>query len=314
MTKQIKIANKNISLLAITAAALSFVLASGMIVQPAFAHGLNFKTLNVPGVGQRGVTIVLGHTNEPTYGAKPGIHDGKHNLEVLLSDTYTKLPLTGAQLKIDKYYFKDFKTFQKAKSLKDATEIVKNVTVGSVFGDPGHYMARQVQKDGIYGYRLYGTISYFKVASLNVDTTVFCTSTEGATTKFNSPGWVGGFGCTEDIDNILFPTKNPDVNPGNNGGKASLDLGSSDNVGAVQQASLPASDGSISASASVPVMSVYSTTAAATDSASSVSPTASIASMSMLQMLATIIGIPAAAVGGVFGIMSYRQSRADRQL
>ena len=37
------------------------------------------------------IRIVLGHTNEPAYGKLPGIHDGKHNLEVDLSDGATIL-------------------------------------------------------------------------------------------------------------------------------------------------------------------------------------------------------------------------------
>jgi hypothetical protein len=42
--------------------------------------------------------------------------------------------------------------------------------------------------------------------------TVFCTASdaddEANTTKFNSPGWSGSFGCPQDIDTIAFPTNN----------------------------------------------------------------------------------------------------------
>jgi hypothetical protein len=67
-----------------------------------------------------------------------------------------------------------------------------------------------VVADGIYGYRLYGNISYFGVANVTINSTVFCTSSddEGNTTKFNSPGWSGSFGCPQDIDTIAFPTNN----------------------------------------------------------------------------------------------------------
>jgi hypothetical protein len=184
-----------------------------MLLQPAYAHALNVKGLQVHGDGVRQVTIVLGHANEPTYGAKPGITDGKHGVEVFLEDTATGLPITGANLRVDKYYFSDLSAFNNATSINNATEIQRNVTLGPVFGEPGHYIARQVQKDGIYGYRLYGTISYFSVGNLDVNSTVFCTSTNGNTTKFNSPGWSEGFGCTQDIGNILFPQRNNDVNP-----------------------------------------------------------------------------------------------------
>jgi hypothetical protein len=80
-----------------------------------------------------------------------------------------------------------------------------------VFGDAGHYMARQVMQPGIYGYRLYGTIDYFGMAEVPIDTTVFCRAADseggaaGNTSKFNSEGWGGGYGCTERIADIYFP-------------------------------------------------------------------------------------------------------------
>jgi hypothetical protein len=212
-----KFANKNMLVLA--AAALSFISASGLIIQPAFAHA--HTSLNVASDDTSGkkIDVVLGHANEPTYGALPGIHDGKHGVEVFLRDNATKLPITGANLTVDKYYFNDIKSFSKAKSPAKADEVQKGVNVISVFGDPGHYMAGQVQKAGIYGYRLYGTISYYGIASVPIDTTVFCKSDSGNTTKFNSPGWSGGYGCTDDIRDSAFPQKN-DLANSNEAGKA----------------------------------------------------------------------------------------------
>jgi hypothetical protein len=174
----------------------------------AFPHALTVITPNNSDPQQehaKPIFVVLGHTNEPTFGKKSGLHDGKHNVELFLEDEATSLPLKGANLKVDKYYFKDIKTFEKAKSVDGATKIVKNVALRGVFGDPGHYVARQLQDPGIYGYRVYGTIDYFGVAQVPIDTTVFCNSSAGATTKFNSPGWFGGYGCTDAIESIFFP-------------------------------------------------------------------------------------------------------------
>jgi len=198
---------------AIMAAILSIALVSGYaaILQPAFAHA--HTTLAVPDGPAAGheIQLVLGHTSEPTFGAKPGVHDGKHNMEVRISDAATSLPVSGASLKADKYYFKDIRSFNRASSAERADEVVKGVTVGGVFGEPGHYVARQVQKEGIYGYRVYGTINYFGEGTVPIDSTIFCKSADGDTTKFNSPGWTGSFGCTEDVNDILFPKRNSDV-------------------------------------------------------------------------------------------------------
>ena len=59
----------------------------------------------------------------------------------------------------------------------------------------GHYVSRQIQQPGIYGYTLYDTINYFDVAPVPIYATVFCRfkGQENATTKFNSEGWVAGY-------------------------------------------------------------------------------------------------------------------------
>ena len=83
------------------------------------------------------IRIVLGHTNEPAYGKLPGIHDGKHNLEVDLSDNNTTMPIPNATLFADKYYFKNIASFLHADSLEDADAIELNVPVTAVFGQLG---------------------------------------------------------------------------------------------------------------------------------------------------------------------------------
>lgn len=273
-------------------AAASFILLSGAALQQAFAHASTTLTLDEDPVAGKKIRVTVGHTNEPTYGVKPGIHDGKHNFEVLLADSDTRLPLTGASLKVDKYYFKDIKSFKKANTLDDADDIEKGVTVGSVFGDPGHYMARQVQKDGIYGYRLYGTINYFGEAKIDIDSTMFCSSSEGDTKKFNSAGWTGSFGCTEDIVDTLFPER------GKGNDDAALELLVGDGGSAqIKQASL--------ATGNTPAP-------AAMNIAASANAPAPI-SASFFQLMAAL-GIPAAALASFFGIRSIRQGRRDNAL
>jgi hypothetical protein len=152
------------------------------------------------------ISLVLGHSNEPTFGVDPGIHDGKHSIEVFLSDQATELPISGGQLTVNKYYFENYDNFAAASSPNDANDIQTNVPLPEAFGDKGHYVSRQVQQPGIYGYRLTGTINYFDVAQVPVDETIFCRITGKDTTKFNTPGWSGGFGCTEPIQTIFFPS------------------------------------------------------------------------------------------------------------
>jgi hypothetical protein len=278
MTAKSKL-NRKAMIFGAMAAVLSLVLGPGMVTQQAFAHALNIQDIDVEGAGNRGITIVLGHTNEPTFGAKPGIHDGKHGVEVFLEDRDTALPITGAELQVDKYFFKDFNAFKKAKSVRDATERERGVELDSVFGDPGHYLARQVQKDGIYGYRLYGTIHYFGVEELDVDATVFCRSPDGPTTKFNSPGWFGGFGCTDDIDDSLFPERNSDVNKSRDIGKASFE---------------------------VPSTSIQQVTGG------SAVQTSDSSGLGLLQMVA-MVGLPAAAIAGVIGFRSMRKKQSKKE-
>ncbi|MEM2760903.1 MAG: hypothetical protein QXU32_12935 [Nitrososphaerales archaeon] len=202
----------------ILTAMIGIVILAGTALQPAlaFPHALKVKDITVHGMSKK-ILIVIGHTNEPTFGAKTGIHDGKHHVEVFLEDEATGLPLANANLKVDKYYFKDLSAFNKATSVNQATEVQTNISLRPVFGDPGHYMARQIQKDGIYGYRLYGTISYFGEAQVTINETIFCRlgaeggSGGGDTSKFNTAGWFGGYGCTDDITKISFPQKNPAV-------------------------------------------------------------------------------------------------------
>jgi len=168
------------------------------------------------------IQLVLGHTNEPAFGKLPGIHDGKHYLEVDLTDQATALPIQGSnetfpktEIFADKYYFRDRTSFENAQSLEDADAIERNVLLTPVFGQPGLFYNRQVVDEGIYGYIIRGAINYYSVALVPIEpTTIFCSSQEGDTSRFNSEGWTGSFGCVENIKDIFFPrdSKKPDYN------------------------------------------------------------------------------------------------------
>lgn len=152
------------------------------------------------------IRVVLGHTNEPSFGKLPGLHDGKHFLEVELSDDATTLPIGTASLFADKYYFKDATSFENAQSLQDADQKELNVPISAVFGSPGLFYNRQVQDPGIYGYTLRGSINYFDVGTVPIkDTTIFCSISGQELSKFNSEGWSGSYGCTQNLKSIFFP-------------------------------------------------------------------------------------------------------------
>jgi hypothetical protein len=187
---EIRRRRRYIASLSVIVAPLALILSSPTTIQPVFAHTETTLPINVDNQTGRSIVVV----------------------EVTLSDNATGLPIGDAQLKADKYYFTDLQSFDNARSVDDADETQEGFDVGAVFGETGRYLARQVVAEGIYGYRIYGNISYFGVANVTINSTVFCTAydadDEATTTKFNSPGWSGSFGCPQDIDTIAFPTNN----------------------------------------------------------------------------------------------------------
>ncbi len=93
---------RNIEVVAATIDAFNIVLSSVTILLPAFAHSETVLPVIGDHLEVKSITVVVGHSNEPAYGVKPGIHDGEHGLEVLLSDSSTGLPIGNAELKADK--------------------------------------------------------------------------------------------------------------------------------------------------------------------------------------------------------------------
>jgi hypothetical protein len=194
-------------------AGIAIVSTLGM--QDASAHQLAIlfgNGCNDPHNCTKNVFFVLGHSNEPAYGNDPGTHDGKHGLEIFLTDDATDMDLVDSTgLFFDKYYFKNVQSYNKAKSLKDADASEKKINILQQFGDPGHYIHRQIVQSGIYGYHVYGEIDYFGVGKLPVDLTFFCEAKgmkEPAKFESVSGGTTfGGFGCPEDTRDIKFPKR-----------------------------------------------------------------------------------------------------------
>ena len=107
-------------------------------------------------------------------------------------------------LKVDKYYFKNVKKYNKADDLSDATAISLGNDLSQVFGEAGTYHSEQVIQSGIYGYRVYGDVNGHAL-----DVTLFCAA-DGMDdpTKFEDTGDgepAREFGCPRDIDDIKFP-------------------------------------------------------------------------------------------------------------
>jgi hypothetical protein len=190
--------------LSILGAVTAIALISVIAFDDAYAHGRKDFDVTMVNGEHRSFQIVIGHTNEPTFGNEPGTWDGIHGLDLTIRDTETKLPISGADLTADKFYFKDLKKFEKANSPSDADNVELDIPVSSIFGQPGKYIVRQVLTEGIYGYHVYGTVTYFDGTDVNVDLTAFC-NLDGETSKFNSDGYVGQFGCVGDIKDLKFP-------------------------------------------------------------------------------------------------------------
>ncbi|NNL59067.1 MAG: hypothetical protein HKP31_06370, partial [Nitrosopumilus sp.] len=128
-------------------------------------------------------------------------------MELFISDTRTGLNLEEADLKVDKFYYKNDKQYNKAVE-KGFEPLETDVVVGAVHGDPGHFFARQILAEtGIYGYHVTGTVNYFDVMDVPIDVKAICRDAPDGGSAFNNPSWFGGFGCTADIDDGKFPGK-----------------------------------------------------------------------------------------------------------
>ena len=198
--------NTNKTQLFLVASIASVMVLAGAASEQAFAHGGQVIGFNLPNGEHRLITVIMGHNSEPTAAQESGKHDGKHPMELFISDTRTGLDLADADLKVDKYYYKNDKKFNKAVN-KGFKPLETNVAVDAVHGDPGHYFARQIlAQPGIYGYHVTGTVNYFGVMDVPIDVKAICRDAPDPS-AFNNPSWFGGFGCTSDIDDGKFPGK-----------------------------------------------------------------------------------------------------------
>ena len=198
--------NSNKTQLFLVASIASVMVLAGVASEQAFAHGGQGFFVNLPNGESRQITVVIGHNNEPTTAQETGQSSGNHPMELFIRDSATGLNLADADLKVDKYYYKNDKKFNKAAE-KGFEPRETDVSVGAVHGDPGHYFARQIlAQPGIYGYHVTGTVNYFGVMDVPIDVKAICRDAPDPS-AFNNPSWFGGFGCTGDIDDSKFPGK-----------------------------------------------------------------------------------------------------------
>jgi len=215
--------NTNKTQLFLVASIASVMVLAGSASEQAFAHGGQVIGFNLSGdpndPPNRWITVIMGHNSEPTAAQETGKHDGKHPMELFISDTRTGLNLAEADLTVEKYYYENDKKFNKAVD-KGFKPLETDVAVDAVHGDPGHYFARQIlAQPGIYGYHVTGTVNYFGVVDVPIDVKAICRDAPLTQVgedengdpifkqTFNNPSWFGGFGCTQDIDDNKFPGK-----------------------------------------------------------------------------------------------------------
>ncbi|RMF31798.1 MAG: hypothetical protein D6752_01400 [Candidatus Nitrosothermus koennekii] len=182
------------------------ILASITTPAMAFPHASKIINFTISNGEERSIQIVLGHTREPTLALAPGIHDGMHHVQIIIRDAKTSLPINNADLLLDRYYFKDEKDYNKGDLNKAKTET--GLKVRSVHGLPGQYTVRQIlTHPGIYGYHIYGTITYFDGTKVSIDETKFCSvgGVRGVQGPYDTPDWRGGYGCTESVKDWYWP-------------------------------------------------------------------------------------------------------------
>ena len=199
--------NTNRTQLFLVASIASVMVLAGAASEQAFAHGGQVFGFNLPNGEHRLITVIMGYNSEPTSAQEAGKSSGNHPMELFISDTRTGLDLADADLTVDKFYYKNDKKYNKAVD-KGFEPRETYVSVDAVFGDPGHYFARQIlAQPGIYGYHVTGTVDYFGVMDVPIDVKAICRDVPDGGAAFNNPSWFGGFGCTADIDDGKFPGK-----------------------------------------------------------------------------------------------------------
>ncbi len=203
--------------LTITVAVLLTSMIAPVMADPHASKTISFTISNGE---ERAIRLILGHTREPTLALAPGIHDGAHHVQIIIRDARTNLPINAAKLQLDRYYFKDLSAYESG-DLSRAT-MQTGLPVERVFGIPGEYTVRQIlTAPGIYGYRVYGTVTYFDGTTVNIDERKFCSPEGMSSTQgpYDTPGWGGGYGCADAVRDLHWPPM-----PAGVPGRASFDL------------------------------------------------------------------------------------------
>ena len=127
-----KMFSKNASMLMIASVATVMLLSVGLSEQ-AFAHGGQVISFTLPNGEHRLITVIMGHNDEPTRAQESGKWSGEHPMELFISDTRTGLNLAESDLKVDKFYYKNDKKYNKAVE-KGFEPLVEDADVSGVHG------------------------------------------------------------------------------------------------------------------------------------------------------------------------------------
>lgn len=193
-------AKKFTTMAAASFAAAILLLSAG--ANSAWAHAS--ANVPLPSDPNRGIRLTIGETAEPAY------VDEAHNIEIIVRDRLTNLPIRGAHLKldgsqglfVDSYFYPKGTTPSVSGSGESATagsgytDSKLNQAVRTQFGKLGYYQAADqwYSKTGRTLYHVYGVINYYNDVEIPIDVWVDGKGVKQGVSGATTLTWGGGFG------------------------------------------------------------------------------------------------------------------------